>query len=90
MTETDIIEYLGDDPNTRVIAAYVEQIRDGRRFLEVARKVSRTKPIVLIKAGRTSAGARAVSSHTGSLAGAYSAYKAAFRQAGVIEVDRMG
>lgn len=87
VTETDIIEYLGEDPHTRVIAAYVEQIRDGRRFLDVARKVSRRKPIVLIKAGRTGAGARAVSSHTGSLAGSYSAYQAAFKQAGVVEVQ---
>lgn len=87
VTETDIIEYLADDPATTVIAAYVEQIRDGRRFLEVARSVSRKKPIVLLKAGRTSAGARAVSSHTGSLAGSYSAYQAAFKQAGVIEVN---
>jgi acetyltransferase len=87
VTETDIIEYLGADPRTRVIAAYVEQIRDGRRFLEVASRVSQIKPIVLIKAGRTSAGARAVSSHTGSLAGSYTAYQAAFRQAGVIEVQ---
>lgn len=87
VTETDIIEYLGDDPGTRVIAAYVEQIRDGRRFLEVARQVSQKKPIVLIKAGRTSAGARAVSSHTGSLAGSHSAYQAAFKQSGVIEVN---
>ena len=87
VTETDIIEYLGDDPHTRVIAAYVEQIRDGRRFLEVARKVSRKKPIVMIKAGKSDEGARAVSSHTGSLAGSHSAYQAAFAQAGVIEVD---
>lgn len=87
ITETDIIEYLADDPATTVIAAYVEQIRDGRRFLEVAHAVSRKKPIVLLKAGRTSAGARAVSSHTGSLAGSYAAYQAAFKQAGVIEVD---
>ena len=87
VTETDIMEYLGSDPKTRVIAAYVEQIRDGRRFLEVAKKISRSKPIVLLKAGRTSAGARAVSSHTGSLAGSYAAYQAAFKQAGVIEVN---
>jgi acetyltransferase len=87
VTETDIIEYLGSDPATRVIAAYVEQIKDGRRFLEVARRVSQVKPIVLIKAGRTSAGARAVSSHTGSLAGSYTAYQSAFKQAGVIEVQ---
>jgi acetyltransferase len=87
VTETDIIEYMGEDPRTHVIAAYVEQIRDGRRFLEVARRVSQIKPIVLIKAGRTSAGARAVSSHTGSLAGSYTAYQTAFKQAGVIEVQ---
>lgn len=87
VTETDLIEYLGEDPSTRVIAAYVEQIRDGRRFLEVARKVSRIKPIVLLKAGRSGAGARAVSSHTGSLAGSYTAYQTAFKQAGVIEVQ---
>ena len=87
VTETDIIEYLGSDPATRVIAAYVEQIKDGRRFLDVARRVSQVKPIVIIKAGRTSAGARAVSSHTGSLAGSYTAYQSAFKQAGVIEVQ---
>jgi acetyltransferase len=87
VTETDIMEYLGNDPDTHVIAAYVEQIRDGRRFLEVARRVSQIKPIVLLKAGRSSAGARAVSSHTGSLAGSHAAYQAAFKQAGVIEVQ---
>lgn len=87
VTETDIIEYLGQEPRVRVIAAYVEQIRDGRRFLEVARQVSRSKPIVLLKGGRSDAGARAVSSHTGSLAGSHAAYQAAFKQAGVIEVD---
>lgn len=89
VTETDLMEYLAEDPNVRVIAAYVEQIRDGRRFLEAARKVSRIKPIVLLKGGRSSAGARAVSSHTGSLAGSYAAYQAAFKQAGVIEVGSL-
>ncbi len=87
VTETDMIEYLGDDPNTTVITAYVEQIREGQRFLDVAKKVSRQKPIVLLKAGRTAAGARAVSSHTGSLAGSHSAYQAAFQQGGVVEVQ---
>lgn len=87
VTETDMIEYLGEEPRVRVIACYVEQIRDGRRFLEVARKVSRNKPIVLLKGGRSDAGARAVSSHTGSLAGSHAAYQASFKQAGVIEVD---
>ncbi|HEY9075987.1 MAG TPA: acetate--CoA ligase family protein [Anaerolineaceae bacterium] len=87
LTETDMIEYLGQDENTRVIAAYVEAIRDGQRFIQVARQVARRKPIVLLKAGRTQAGAKAVSSHTGSLAGSHAAYQAAFRQAGVIEVQ---
>src|SRR5450759_1281497 len=75
VTESDVIEYLGEDEHTRVIAVYVEMIRDGRRFIEVARKVTAKKPVVLLKAGRTSAGARAVSSHTGSLAGAHAAYQ---------------
>ncbi len=87
VTETDMIEYLAEDPNTRVITAYVEMIRDGRRFLDVASRVSQKKPIVILKAGRTNAGAKAVSSHTGSIAGAYTAYQAAFKQAGVIEVE---
>ncbi|MBI4928974.1 MAG: acetate--CoA ligase family protein [Anaerolineae bacterium] len=86
VTETDVIEYLATDPNTRVITVYAEGIQDGRRFLEVARRVSRTKPIVLLKAGKTNAGAKAVSSHTGSIAGSMAAYRAAFHQAGVIEV----
>jgi acetate---CoA ligase (ADP-forming) len=89
VTETDMIEYLAEDPNTRVITAYVEMIRDGRRFLEVASRVSKIKPIVILKAGRTNAGAKAVSSHTGSIAGAYTAYQAAFKQAGVIEVENV-
>ncbi len=84
--ETDMIAYFGGHPKVKVIAAYVEGIQDGEKFLQVASQVSRQKPIVLLKAGRTEAGAKAVSSHTGSLAGSYAAYQAAFRQAGVIEV----
>ena len=84
--ETDMIAYFGDHPKVKVIAAYVEGIQDGEKFLQIASQVSRKKPIVLLKAGRTDAGAKAVSSHTGSLAGAYAAYQAAFKQAGVIEV----
>ena len=82
--ETDLIEYLSEEPNVRVIAAYVEAIQDGERFIEVVRRVTRKKPVVVLKAGRSKAGERAVSSHTGSLAGSYEAYKAAFRQSGVI------
>lgn len=87
VTETDMIEYLADDPDTRVIALYVEAIKDGSRFMGVCEQVAKTKPIVLLKAGKTQAGAKAVSSHTGSIAGAITAYKTAFKQCGVIEVD---
>lgn len=87
VTETDVIEYLAEDPNTLVITAYVEAIQDGRRFMEAARRVSKLKPIVLLKGGKTDAGARAVSSHTGSIAGSIAAYKAAYKQSGVIEVE---
>jgi acetyltransferase len=87
VTETDLIEFLADDPNTKVIAAYVEAINNGPRFIETAKRVTRKKPIVILKAGRTQAGARSVSSHTGSLAGAHSAYAAAFKQSGVIEAN---
>jgi acetyl coenzyme A synthetase (ADP forming)-like protein len=86
VNETDIIEFLAEDGNTHVIAAYVESIRDGQRFIQVCRKVSPKKPIVILKAGRSEAGAKAVSSHTGSLAGSQEAYSAAFKQAGAIEV----
>lgn len=89
VTETDMIAYLADDANTRVIAAYVESIRDGRRFLRVASEVTLRKPIILLKAGKSESGARAVSSHTGSLAGSQTAYSTAFRQAGVIEVNSL-
>lgn len=85
--ESDMIAFFGEHPKVKVIAAYVEGIEDGEKFLRTASRVSRKKPIVLLKAGRTGAGARAVSSHTGSLAGAYAAYQAAFKQAGVIEVQ---
>jgi acetyltransferase len=90
VNETDVIAYFGEHPQVKVIAAYVEAIEHGQRFIEVVSQVSRKKPVVLLKAGRTDAGAKAVSSHTGSLAGAYAAYQAAFTQAGVIEVDDIG
>ena len=85
VTETDMIEYLGEDGDTRVIAAYVEGIHDGKRFIDVAKRVNSKKPVVILKAGRSEEGAKAVSSHTGSLAGSHSAYQAAFKQSGIIE-----
>lgn len=90
VNETDMIEYFGDDPNVKVIAVYTEGLTDGQRFIDVSRKVSRKKPIVFLKAGKNEAGAKAVSSHTGSLAGSYAAYQAALKQAGVIEVQTLG
>lgn len=89
VTETDVIEYLARDPNVTVISAYVEAIREGQRFIKLASQISREKPIVLLKAGRTDAGARAVSSHTGSIAGSMAAYEAAFKQAGVITANSL-
>ena len=84
ISESDILEYLADDPSTRVILGYVESIDDGRRFLRAARNVTPRKPVIIVKAGATAAGARAASSHTGSLAGSDHAYAAAFRQGGVL------
>ena len=89
VSEIDLLEAWGDDPNSRVIMVYVEGVSDGQRFIEVARKVTRNKPVVAIKSGVTVSGSRAVSSHTGTLAGSEAAYKAAFRQAGVIRAPSM-
>jgi len=82
--EIDLLEYLMKDENTRVVTMYLEEISKGREFIEVARKVSMKKPIVAIKAGRTRAGAKAVSSHTGALAGKDEIIQAAFKKAGII------
>lgn len=84
ISETDIFEYLEDDNSCKVITAYIEGISEGQRFVDVSKKVTKKKPIVVVKAGNTSAGAKAVSSHTGSLAGSAKAYEAAFKQAGII------
>ena len=86
VSETDMMEYLAEDDATSVIAIYAEGIQDGQRFIQSARKVTRKKPVLILKAGRSDEGARAVSSHTGSLAGSHTAYQAAFQQSGVIEV----
>ncbi len=84
LDECDFLQAFAEDPETRVIVAYLEGIQDGPRFMAIAREVTREKPIVVLKAGRAEAGARAVSSHTGTIAGADHAYDAAFRQCGVI------
>lgn len=82
---TDALEWLGEDDQTTAIGMFIEGIEDGRHFVEVARKVTRCKPVVVLKAGKMAAGARAAVSHTGSMAGTHSAVQAGFRRAGVIE-----
>ena len=85
--EADLIKYLEDDPQTKVIALYIEGLKEGRRFLAQVKKTVLKKPIIAIKAGKSKAGMRATSSHTGSLAGEDKIYDAAFKQAGILRVD---
>jgi acetate---CoA ligase (ADP-forming) len=83
----DFMEWLADDPETRVITLYIEGVRDGRKFLEVAKRVVKKKPVIALKAGRGEAGSKAISSHTGSMAGSFAIYEAAFKQSGIIQAD---
>ncbi|HEV2425960.1 MAG TPA: bifunctional acetate--CoA ligase family protein/GNAT family N-acetyltransferase [Terriglobia bacterium] len=83
----DLIDYLGDDPRTRSIILYMESIGDPRPFLSAARQVALNKPIIVIKAGRSPAAARAAASHTGALTGSDEVLDAAFRRAGVLRVN---
>ena len=89
LTETDILETLAEDDNTRVIAMYLEGVDDGRRFVDVARSISLRKPMVAIKVGYTDAGRQAAASHTGALAGTDSAYRAAFHHTGILRVPHL-
>jgi len=82
----DYLEYLAQDNNTKIITAYIEGLREGRRFFQLAKEITIRKPIIVIKAGRTKVSAKAIRSHTGTLAGSDAVYAAAFRQAGVIRV----
>jgi acetyl coenzyme A synthetase (ADP forming)-like protein len=86
LTFEDFVQFAGRDPNTKAIILYVEQIKYGRRFMEVVSRITPKKPVVAIKAGASLVGQKAASSHTGSLAGSHAVYLAAFRQAGVIPV----
>ena len=82
----DVLEYLENDPQTRIIALHLEGIKRGREFLEVVARMVPQKPIIVLKTGRSAAGARAAQSHTGSLVGEDSVFELAFREAGVIRV----
>jgi acetyltransferase len=86
----DLIDYLGSDPNTNSILIYMETIGNAKAFLSAARAVVLSKPIIVIKAGRTEAAAKAAASHTGSLAGSDEVFDAAMRRAGVLRVDTIG
>ena len=85
----DLIYYLGDDPNTESIVIYMESIGDARSFLTAAREVALTKPIIVLKAGRTEAAAKAAASHTGALTGSEAVLEAAFKRCGVLSVNRI-
>ena len=85
----DALDSLAADPHTRVVAAYIEGLPDGRRFVEAAARLTSHKPLVVLKAGRTPSGTRAVASHTGALAGADQAFQAACRRAGAIPAENL-
>ena len=89
LAENDFLKMFEEDDTTAVIAAYLEGVKDGPEFIKIAQRVSRSKPIIIVKSGRTSVGSRAVSSHTGTLAGSDAAYNAGFKQGGVIRADSL-
>jgi len=90
LDEAKILEYLADDTNTRVIGMYLEGIKNGRKFIEIASAVSKKKPIVILKAGKTEKSQKAISSHTGALAGSDEIISAVFQKCGIIRVENLG
>ena len=86
----DLIDYLGNDPEVNSILLYIESLTNFRKFMSAARAVSRVKPIVVLKSGRSPAGARAAASHTGAMAGEDAVYDAAFKRAGIVRVNTIG
>lgn len=84
--ETDLLQEMGEDDKTEVILGYIEDVKNGANFLDVARSVTKKKPIIMVKSGGTEAGARAASSHTGALAGSEKAFSSAFAQSGIVRV----
>lgn len=89
LNEGDFLEYLAEDPETKIVAAYVEGVRDGRRFFRAMRRASERKPVIVLKGGRTEGGNRAAFSHTGSLAGSTEVFSTLTRQVGAVRVDSM-
>ena len=89
ISEADLLEHFAEDPDTEVIAAYIEGVRDGRRFLEALRLAASRKPVVVLKGGRTAAGRTAAASHTAALASQQAIWQTAVRQAGALEVGSL-
>jgi len=87
LDSTDFMEYFTWDPETKVICAYIEGVKDGRRFVKALKEAARVKPVIILKGGLTEAGTRAVSSHTGALAGSDALWKALFYQTGAIQAE---
>ena len=85
--ESELLDYLTDDPESEIICAYIEGVKDGRRFFQAMRKAAAAKPVIVLKGGRTEAGTRAVHSHTGSLAGSMRVFDALLRQVGAVRAD---
>lgn len=85
--ESDCLEFLAEDDNTKAVAIYMESVDDGRRFVEAAARCAKKKPVLAIKVGKREAGVSAAKSHTGAMTGRYEIYRAAFKKAGIIEID---
>lgn len=86
VNESDCLEFLAEDDETKAVAVYIESVDDGRRFIEAASACARKKPVMAVKVGKTAAAVSAARSHTGAIAGRYEVYRAAFRKAGIIEL----
>lgn len=89
LNETDFLEYLARDPETKIIAAYIEGVKDGRRFMQALRQAVKVKPVIVYKGGTTEGGARAANSHTGSMAGTSIIWSSLLRQMGAMQVGSM-
>lgn len=85
--EADCLDFLAEDPETKAVAIYVESIDNGRRFVEAAARCSAVKPVMAVKVGKSASGVSAARSHTGAIAGSYEIYRAAFKKAGIIELN---
>ena len=87
--EADLLDYFADDPETKIIAGYIEGTKDGRRLIHALEKATRAKPVIFLKGGITEAGSKAVASHTGALAGSSATWRSVLSQLGVVQVEEM-